>query len=303
MKSTIYGSGANSKVTLYRIHQGGCYFQSDTSTDHSQVEMLQEKLNSMGFNCGTPDGKYGTNTANGVKAFQRANGLTVDGKFGRASLEKLELLNGGKHLDALNCTNAGDVGAYGCYDVTNSSLADDKYKVSKAMRIKSRADALARINIFNGQGSPVNVSGLKNKLEVYAADLSLGYNNLDCAGYIYRGRNNQGATGSTTEFTQYTEYFGSIQDLGGYNNLIPGMELFQGFRKTAGSNKFYSSHIGVYYGKYDFNDGNGPVHAVYQSSPSYSSLAKKYNKSSGPNLTSMSTAWKYWGWSKYVKRY
>ena len=39
MKSTIYGSGANSTVTLYRIHQGGCHFKKDTSTEHAQIKL------------------------------------------------------------------------------------------------------------------------------------------------------------------------------------------------------------------------------------------------------------------------
>jgi len=156
MKSTIYGSGANSIVTLYRIHQGGCYFKKDTSTEHSQIKRIQTYLNNNGYNCGTADGKYGDNTMNGVKAFQRANHIQVDGLFGQGSLEALESALGGTHLDT-NCLNSGDKGAYGCYD------------------------------------------------------------------------------------------------------------------------------------------------KVDQSSPNYPSLRKKYNKSSGPNLTSMTDAWNYWGWSKYIK--
>ncbi len=300
MKSTIYGSGANSKVTLYRIHHSGCYFQSDTSTKHSQVVLLQNKLNTMGYNCGTADGKYGTNTVNGVKAFQRANNLTVDGKFGKASLEKLEELNGGTHLDTTNCTNSGDVGAYGCYDKTDASLKPEKYKVSSAMRIKLETDAVSRINSYGGTGNVKTVAEFLSRLETDAANLSCSYNTLDCAGYIKKGRYNQGASGASSELATGTEYFGSIHDLGGYDNLIVGMEIFQGFRKTSGSNRFYASHIGVYYGKYDF--GNGPVHAVYQSSSSYPSLKKKYNKTSGPNLTEMRPdVWNYWGWSKYIK--
>lgn len=62
MKSTIYGSCANSIVTLYRIHQRGCYFKKDTSTEHSQIKQIQTYLNNNGYNCGTADGKYGDNT-------------------------------------------------------------------------------------------------------------------------------------------------------------------------------------------------------------------------------------------------
>ena len=54
------------------------------------VENLQYLLNRVNCNAGTEDGIWGTNTTNAVKAFQSANGLTVDGKVGPAT--KLKLL-------------------------------------------------------------------------------------------------------------------------------------------------------------------------------------------------------------------
>lgn len=53
------------------------------------TKLLQERLNSQGFNCGTVDGIFGSNTANAVKAFQRANGLSVDGIVGQNTWRKL----------------------------------------------------------------------------------------------------------------------------------------------------------------------------------------------------------------------
>ena len=46
------------------------------------VENMQFLLNRVGYNAGTEDGIWGTNTTNAVKAFQSAYGLTVDGKVG-----------------------------------------------------------------------------------------------------------------------------------------------------------------------------------------------------------------------------
>jgi len=299
MKSTIYGSGANSTVTLYRIHQGGCHFKKDTSTEHAQIKALQAQLNGMGYNCGTADGKYGDKTVAGVKAFQKAYELTADGLFGKASLEALEGAMGGSHLDS-NCQNSGDTGAYGCYDKVNGSLDDSsKYRVSSAMRIRLHSDALERIYAFAGEGTPLTVEAFMQKLEEYAADEDVSYAKKDCAHYIHAARNAQGATGATTEFGLWLKFFGSIKDLGGYDKLIPGMELFQGFRKTAAGNKFYASHIGVYAGKQTLQGSK--VHAVYQSSEAYGSLKRKYNKDSGPNLTSMNDDWNYWGWSKFIR--
>lgn len=298
MKSTIYGSGANSKVTLYRIHQGEGYFKRDTSTRHSQIMLLQTRLNDLGYDCGTPDGKYGSKTIAGVRQFQQANGLAVDGLFGKASLAALESVMGNVHLTD-GCLDRDDLGAHGCYDETNSSLNTAKYKPSSAMRVKSCAHALECIAAFEPKGKPLSVAEFLNQLDDIASDLDISYADKDCANYVYAARSRQGARGATSELAYQVEFFGSMKDLGGYDRLIPGMELFQGFRKTTTSNRFYASHIGVYAGEQKINGILLP--AVYQSSDRYPHLHKKYNKASGPNLTSLSEHWNYWGWSKYIK--
>lgn len=53
------------------------------------VKILQAKLNDLGFNCGKVDGAYGNKTATAVKAYQKANNLTVDGKAGKNTITKL----------------------------------------------------------------------------------------------------------------------------------------------------------------------------------------------------------------------
>lgn len=53
------------------------------------VRLLQSKLKSYGFYSGNVDGDFGQGTEDAVKAFQRANGLTADGKAGSTTLNKL----------------------------------------------------------------------------------------------------------------------------------------------------------------------------------------------------------------------
>ncbi|MBR5230752.1 MAG: peptidoglycan-binding protein [Clostridia bacterium] len=53
------------------------------------VRLLQSKLKAYGFYRGTVDGSFGTGTQDAVKAFQRANGLTADGKAGATTLNRL----------------------------------------------------------------------------------------------------------------------------------------------------------------------------------------------------------------------
>lgn len=54
------------------------------------IKELQKALNFLGYNCGTADGIFGSNTKAGVKAFQKAKKLEVDGEFGPLSLAALQ---------------------------------------------------------------------------------------------------------------------------------------------------------------------------------------------------------------------
>lgn len=51
--------------------------------------MVQNRLNSLGFNCGAADGIFGNNTKNAVISFQRSRGLDADGIVGPTTWEYL----------------------------------------------------------------------------------------------------------------------------------------------------------------------------------------------------------------------
>ena len=53
------------------------------------VKAVQNKLNSLGYNCGTADGYYGNATRSAVISFQSAKGLTDDGEVGPATWNAL----------------------------------------------------------------------------------------------------------------------------------------------------------------------------------------------------------------------
>lgn len=54
------------------------------------VGKLQETLNSLGYNCGKVDKKFGNNTEKAVKNFQIVRGLAVDGKVGQSTAHALD---------------------------------------------------------------------------------------------------------------------------------------------------------------------------------------------------------------------
>ena len=53
------------------------------------VTAIQAALNALGYKCGTVDGIFGPNTEAGVKAFQKANDLYVDGQVGKDTYKKI----------------------------------------------------------------------------------------------------------------------------------------------------------------------------------------------------------------------
>ena len=53
------------------------------------VRTIQRKLKELGYYTGSVDGDFGEATDKAVKAFQKANGLTADGKVGEQTLKKL----------------------------------------------------------------------------------------------------------------------------------------------------------------------------------------------------------------------
>lgn len=79
-------SGGNTASTSYSTLQYG--------SSGDSVRTLQTALNSLGYSCGSADGKFGTATYNAVRAFQRAKGLMVDGKAGTATQTALYSASG-----------------------------------------------------------------------------------------------------------------------------------------------------------------------------------------------------------------
>lgn len=70
------------------LHTNGCPY-TKTNHRHNTNKRVQTKLNSLGHNCGRPDGVMGRNTKNAIKKFQRSKGLKADGVLGRATLKAL----------------------------------------------------------------------------------------------------------------------------------------------------------------------------------------------------------------------
>lgn len=100
----------NSRYTYAQVLAGNGYYMKDDKLRYSAgVKTMQTKLNTAGYNCGTPDGKFGSGTDTAVRKFQKAKKLTVDGKAGKNT------------LIALNAATSGSSSTGGAYSVNFDS--------------------------------------------------------------------------------------------------------------------------------------------------------------------------------------
>jgi N-acetylmuramoyl-L-alanine amidase len=77
-----------------------------------QVKLVQQKLKNWGYFSGEVDGKFGIKTEKAVRAFQAKNGLTVDGKCGKATLTALGIydqIGGGSSSKSVDTSYSDDI--------------------------------------------------------------------------------------------------------------------------------------------------------------------------------------------------
>jgi TPR repeat protein/ankyrin repeat protein len=67
---------------------------SSSSLGHGSIASIQTYLNKLGYKSGTADGVFGERTFNGLRAYQCANNMEVDGVPTNALLQKLKLAQG-----------------------------------------------------------------------------------------------------------------------------------------------------------------------------------------------------------------
>ncbi len=79
----------------------------------SDVRQVQSKLKALGFNVGKADGRYGWQTAQAVKAFQKRNGLKADGVVGTKTWNAL--MNKAQSAVAAKSSRGGTVSSNDVY--------------------------------------------------------------------------------------------------------------------------------------------------------------------------------------------
>lgn len=119
----------------------------------SDVRELQTKLNSLGFDCGKVDGIFGTNTLAGVKRFQQASKIAVDGIVGKNTYAKLAEALAKPKVKEVTTTKT-----------STSTSTDSKTSTSKVTLTEGSAPKVAKDELRIGiQSKPITVTKVNEK--------------------------------------------------------------------------------------------------------------------------------------------
>jgi peptidoglycan hydrolase-like protein with peptidoglycan-binding domain len=130
--------GSTAAGTASSTSTGGSLAYGDSG---SAVQSLQTALTGLGYSTGGTDGKFGNATLKAVKAFQRDNKLTADGKAGTLTQAKLYALaqNGS---NATNGSSSESTSSALSHTLTLGSTGTDVDKVqAKLVELKYLANA------------------------------------------------------------------------------------------------------------------------------------------------------------------
>ena len=86
----------NSVYTYEQVLAGTGYYMQDSKLRYSDgVKTMQEKLTTAGYDCGIPDGRFGSETTSAIRRLQWFNELDINGRADKSTLVVLEaILNG-----------------------------------------------------------------------------------------------------------------------------------------------------------------------------------------------------------------
>ena len=225
-RNNIYDDGVAGPETLTKLYSSSARKASSPAAhlgslsqgaQGSAVRSLQRDLKTLGYYNGSIDGDYGSGTLEAVKAFQRANGLTVDGKAGKATLNKISaLLSGGSTSSSGTTGSKEDPKVYGQTASSNgySSLSASNGSSTKVSELQA---SLKAHGYYSGSTDGSYGSGTEEAVKKYqkAAGLRVtGIAGPTTQRLLYGGTNEtgsyskleMGSSGSAVKRLQYALY-------------------------------------------------------------------------------------------------
>lgn len=214
------------------------------------VKMLQEQLYDLGYLTSSQvDSVYGTVTTEAVKAFQKRNKLTADGKAGEKTLDKL-YSDDAKVSESLAAKQKAEEEA--AAKKAKEEAAKQKESDKKAQEAEKKAQEQAakekKIDKF------ISVAKSKKGCEYVLG--SRGPDTFDCSGFVYYCLRQAGVSTTRLNAAGYSKK-SSWTEIKSYSDVQRGDILF--FRSDESSRV---SHTGIYIGggmMIDASSGNGKV--------------------------------------------
>ena len=123
----------------------------------SDVTKVQKRLIQWGYLDGTADGRYGEDTRNAVRKFQRNNGLTADGKVGAETAAKMGVTLSGTKSSASSSASSSS----GYVSADHRLLAKLVYAEARGESYKGKvAVAAVVLNRVSSSSFPNTLSGV-----------------------------------------------------------------------------------------------------------------------------------------------
>lgn len=115
------------------------------------IKQIQALLTYLGYNPGAIDGLDGSNTRDAVKAFQRAEGLTVDGVAGMQTEKALlDAVTNGRVYKPPDTPNTDKPAAFG--DAAQYLRADGCYHIPRGVDVRLSKNLMAHEVVCQGKG-------------------------------------------------------------------------------------------------------------------------------------------------------
>ncbi len=235
-------AGEQTQTLLYS--KDAQHYMMVEGAEGRDVKMLQEQLVDLGYlSEGEVDRIYGEKTIEAVKAFQKRNGLTADGKAGEKTLEKL-------YSDGAKISKA---------------LEEKQKAEEKAQKEKERKEAASSTKKPGKTATPTPKKDSKLEKFLKAANSKIGCeyvlgdkgpNTFDCSGFVYYCLKQAGVSTirmNAAGFSKVSRW----KNISKISDLEKGDILF--FKSDSSSSV---SHCGIYIGSgmmIDASSANGKV--------------------------------------------